>query len=99
MPNIMKYFFDISFSQDDYIYNEFEDKLLFIFNKFVATNDSNITEGITGLCAALSAEYLTHVRQGRLEQGKHYLESIKILTKILDEEIYSHTSPCILKFV
>lgn len=93
MPNIMKYFFDISFSQDDYIYNEFEDKLLFIFNKFVATNDSNITEGITGLCAALSAEYLTHVRQGGLEQGKHYLESIKILTKILDEEIYSHTSP------
>lgn len=30
MPNMMKYFFDISFSQDKYIYNEFEDKLLFI---------------------------------------------------------------------
>lgn len=43
MPNIMKYFFDISFSQDKYIYNEFEDKLLFIFSKFVAANNTNIT--------------------------------------------------------
>ncbi|HGJ5884936.1 C80 family cysteine peptidase [Arsenophonus nasoniae] len=90
---MMKYFFDISFSQNKYIYNEFEDKLLFIFSKFVAANDTKITEGITGLCAALSAEYLTHVRQGGLEQGKNYLASIKYLTKILDKPISPHDPP------
>lgn len=86
MPNIMKYFFDTSFSPDEYIDNGFEDNLLFIFNKFVASNDTNLTEEITGLCAALSVEYLTQLRQGGLASGKNYLENIKILTKILDEE-------------
>lgn len=86
MPKISKYSFDISFSQQKYVFELSEKRFKHIIDKFISYNDPGLKKELTGICLALSGAYLTQVREGGLEQGERYLKGIKSLVKTIEAE-------------
>ncbi|HGJ5857067.1 hypothetical protein [Arsenophonus nasoniae] len=95
MPKTNKYYFDVGFSQQKYIFELSEKRFKHIIDKFISYDDPGLAKEITGICLALSAAYLTQVREGGLEQGERYLKGIKRLVKVIESHTESYDPPYI----
>ncbi|WP_339053967.1 C80 family cysteine peptidase [Arsenophonus endosymbiont of Crataerina pallida] len=95
MPKPKKYHFNPGFSQQKYIFDASKERFEHIANKFISYNDPSVAKEITGICLALTAAYLTQVREGGLEQGEKYIKGIQSLVKIIDSEAEINDPPYI----